>query len=171
MPRRRRHSPEQIIRKLAEGNKLLAGGAELDAVCRHLEIAESTWHRWLAQYGGMKASDAKRLKELEVENTRLKKLLAEAELDKAMLKELAEGNFQPRTVAGLQPPCCSSGSGSPNEEPAGSSASTAPPSVWIRQCQARTRSSYAGSCGTSRANDPAGDGAVPPSRPEERAGS
>jgi transposase-like protein len=93
MPRRRRHSPEQIIRKLAEGNKLLAGGAELDAVCRHLEIAESTWHRWLAQYGGMKASDAKRLKELEVENSRLKKLLAEAELDKAMLKELAEGNF------------------------------------------------------------------------------
>jgi hypothetical protein len=52
------------------------GGAELDEVCRHLQIAESTWHRWLAQYGGMKASDAKRLKELEVESTRLKKLLA-----------------------------------------------------------------------------------------------
>ena len=93
MAKRRRHTPDQIIRKLAEGNKLLAGGAELDAVCRHLQIAESTWHRWLAQYGGMKASDAKRLKELETENTRLKKLLAEAELDKAMLKELAEGNF------------------------------------------------------------------------------
>ena len=91
--KRRRHTPEQIIRKLAEGNKLLASGQDLDAVCRHLEVAESTWHRWLAQYGGMKASDAKRLKELEVENTRLKKLLAEAELDKAMLKELAEGNF------------------------------------------------------------------------------
>ena len=91
--RRRRHTPDQIIRKLAEGNKLLAGGAELVEVCRHLEIAESTWHRWLAQYGGMKASDAKRLKELEGENTRLKQLLAEAELDKAMLKELAEGNF------------------------------------------------------------------------------
>jgi transposase-like protein len=93
MTKRRRHSPDQIIRKLAEGNKLLAGGAELDEVCRHLQIAESTWHRWLAQYGGMKASDAKRLKELETENSRLKKLLAEAELDKAMLKELAEGNF------------------------------------------------------------------------------
>ena len=90
---RRRHTPDQIIRKLAEGNKLLAGGAELDSVCRHLEIAESTWHRWVAQYGGMKASDAKRLKELEVENRRLKTLLADAELDKAMLKELAEGNF------------------------------------------------------------------------------
>ena len=93
MATRRRHTPDQIIRKLAESNKLLAGGAELDEVCRHLQIAESTWHRWLAQYGGMKANDAKRLKELETENVRLKKLLAEAELDKAMLKELAEGNF------------------------------------------------------------------------------
>jgi len=90
---RRRHTPDQIIRKLAEGNKRLAGGAELDEVARHLEIAESTWHRWVAQYGGMKASDAKRLKELEAENARLKKLLAEAELDKSMLKELAEGKF------------------------------------------------------------------------------
>ena len=93
MSKRRRHTPDQIIRELAEGNKLLSGGTELDEVCRHLGIAESTWHRWVAQYGGMKASDAKRLKELEVENTRLKKLLAEAELDKSMLKEIAEGNF------------------------------------------------------------------------------
>jgi len=91
--KRRRHTPDQIIRKLAEGQKLLASGRELDDVCRHLEVAESTWHRWLAQYGGMKANDAKRLKELEVENARLKKLLAEAELDKSMLKEIAEGNF------------------------------------------------------------------------------
>jgi len=90
---RRRHTPDQIIRKLAEGHKLLAAGTELDAVCRHLEIADSTWHRWIAQYGGMKANDAKRLKELEIENARLKRLLADAELDKAMLKELAEGNF------------------------------------------------------------------------------
>ena len=93
MSKRRRHAPDQIIRKLAEGNKLLAGGMELDEVCRHLEIADSTWHRWVAQYGGMKASDAKRLKELELENARLKKLVAEAELDKAMLREIAEGNF------------------------------------------------------------------------------
>jgi putative transposase len=91
--RRRRHTPEQIVRKLAEGNKLLAGGKDLEEVCRHLEVSESTWQRWLAQYGGMKANDAKRLKELEGENARLKKLLAEAELDKAMLRELSEGNF------------------------------------------------------------------------------
>jgi putative transposase len=93
MTKRRRHTPDQIIRKLAEGHKLMAGGSDLDEVCRQLEIAESTWNRWLAQYGGMKANDAKRLKELEIENARLKKLVAEAELDKAMLKELAEGNF------------------------------------------------------------------------------
>ncbi len=91
--KRRRHTPDQIIRKLAEGNKLLAGGQELDEVCRHLQIAESTWHRWLAQYGGMKANDAKRLKELESENARLKRLLADAELDKDMLREIASGNF------------------------------------------------------------------------------
>ena len=90
---RRRHTPDQIIRKLAEGNKLLAGGTELDEVCRHLEVAESTWHRWVAQFGGMKADDAKRLKELERENARLKKLVANQALDIDMLKELAEGNF------------------------------------------------------------------------------
>ena len=91
--KRRRHTPDQIIRKLAEGHKQLAGGQSLEEVCRHLEVAESTWHRWLAQYGGMKANDAKRLKVLEGENVRLKKLLAEAELDKAMLKEIAKGEF------------------------------------------------------------------------------
>jgi transposase-like protein len=58
-----------------------------------LEVIESTWNRWRNQYGGMKAGDAKRLKELEAENARLKRLLAEAELDKAMLKELAEGKW------------------------------------------------------------------------------
>ena len=93
MSKRRRHSPEQIIRKLAEGNKLLAGGTGLEEVCRHLQIAESTWHRWLSQYGGMKANDAKRLKELEGENARLKKLVANQALDIDMLREISSGNF------------------------------------------------------------------------------
>jgi putative transposase len=91
--KQRRHTPEQVIRKLAEGEKLLSEGKTIEEVSRHLEISEQTWHRWRNQYGGMKADDAKRLKELEKENARLKKLLAEAELDKSMLKELAEGNF------------------------------------------------------------------------------
>lgn len=58
--KRRRHTPDQISRKLAEGNRLLASGQELDSVWRYLEIAGSTWHRWLSHYGGMRASDAKR---------------------------------------------------------------------------------------------------------------
>ena len=91
--KRRRHTPDQIIRKLAEGHKQLAAGQSLEEVCRHLEIAESTWHRWLAQYGGMKANDAKRLKDLEAENTRLKKLVANQALDIDMLKDISAGNF------------------------------------------------------------------------------
>ena len=89
---RRRHTPDQIIRKLAEGHKLLASGTELDVVCRHLEVAESTWHRWLAQYGGMKSNDAKRLKELELENSRLKRLLADAAV-----------SFTTHCVVGIEP--------------------------------------------------------------------
>ena len=89
----RRHTPEQIIRKLAEGDRLLGQGKTVEEVARHLGVTDQTWYRWKNQYGGMKADDAKRLKELERENVRLKKLVAEAELDKMMLRELAEGNF------------------------------------------------------------------------------
>jgi putative transposase len=91
--KRHRHTPEQVVRKLREGERLLNEGKDLTEVLRHLEISEATWNRWRNQYGGMKATEAKRLRELETENARLKKLLAEAELDKAMLKELAERNF------------------------------------------------------------------------------
>jgi transposase-like protein len=91
--KQRHHTPEQVIRKLAEGDKLLNQGQELVEVCRRLEIAESTWHRWKAQYGGMKANDAKRLKELEQENGRLKRIVADLTLDVDMLKEVAKGNF------------------------------------------------------------------------------
>ncbi len=91
--KRRQHTPEQSIRKLAESNKLPASGQELAKVCRHLEIAESTWHRRLAQYGGMKANEAKRLKELEAENARLKKLVANQALDIDMLNDISAGNF------------------------------------------------------------------------------
>ena len=91
--KRHRHTPEQIVRKLREGERMLNEGTDITEVVRHLGIAESTWNRWRSQYGGMKADEAKRLRQLEAENARLKKLLAEAELDKAMLKELAEGNY------------------------------------------------------------------------------
>ena len=89
----KRHTPEQVIRKLAEGDKLLNEGATVAEVARQFAITETTWHRWKTQYGGMKATDAKKLKELEKENSRLKTIVADLSLDVAMLKELAEGNF------------------------------------------------------------------------------
>jgi putative transposase len=90
---RRRHSPDQVIRKLREGEKLLSEGMDLAAVCKHLEISEQSWHRWRNQYGGMKADEAKRLKDLERENARLKKLVADQALDIDILKEVNRGNF------------------------------------------------------------------------------
>jgi transposase-like protein len=91
--KRRRHTPEQVIRKLQEGEKLLSQGSDIAEVCKHLEITESTWHRWRNQYGGMKASDAKRLKELESENGRLKKIVADQALDIDMLRHIAGPKF------------------------------------------------------------------------------
>jgi putative transposase len=91
--KRRQHTPEQIIRKLAEGEKLLGEGRPIEEVARHLEITESTWHRWRNQYGGMKADDAKELRELRKENQRLKKIVADQALDIDMLKKLNRGNF------------------------------------------------------------------------------
>ena len=91
--RRKRHTPEQIIRKLREADTMLAAGRTIGQVCQALEVSEATFHRWRQQYGGMKAEEAKRLKQLEHENKRLKKLLAEAELDKEILKEALQGNY------------------------------------------------------------------------------
>ena len=91
--RSKRHTPEQIVRKLRDAEAMQNAGKTIGEVCQQMGISEQTFHRWRTQYGGMKAAEAKRLKELEQENSRLKKLLAEAELDKAMLKDIAEGNF------------------------------------------------------------------------------
>ena len=91
--KRHRHTPEQAVRKVREGERLLNDGADLAQVLRVLEISEATWNRWRSLYGGMKASQATRLKELEAENARLKRLVANQALDIDMLKELAEGNF------------------------------------------------------------------------------
>ncbi len=93
MMTRRRHTPEQIVRKLREADRLFNDGGDLAAVARHLEVSEQTYHRWRAQYGGMKADGTKRLKELEKENSTLKRLLADAEVEKAALKEIAKGNW------------------------------------------------------------------------------
>ena len=89
----KKHRPEQIIKKLREADAMLSAGKTIGQVVQVLEVSEQTFHRWRNQYGGMKAEEAKRLTELEQENKRLKKLLAESELDKSILKEALEGNW------------------------------------------------------------------------------
>ena len=92
MPRRR-HTPEQIVRKLREADRLLAEGKDVVEVARHLEVSEPTSHRWRNQFGGMKGDDVKRLKELEVENARLKRIVADKELENLALREISRGSW------------------------------------------------------------------------------
>lgn len=91
--RRKRHGPEQIVRKLRDADAMLNAGKDLAVVLQALEVSESTYSRWRNQYGGMKAAEAVRLKKLEEENKRLKELVADLTLDNRMLKFVAEGNW------------------------------------------------------------------------------
>ena len=93
MGRQRRYSPEQIIAKLREAEVLLSQGRTVGEAVRQLGVSEQTYYRWRNQYGGMKTDQARKMKELELENARLKKAVAELTLDKLVLKEAAEGNF------------------------------------------------------------------------------
>jgi transposase-like protein len=88
-----RHTPEQIIRKLREAERLIGQGRTIPEAAKELGISEQTYHRWRNQYGGMKADDAKRLKELERENATLKRIVADKELEVVALKEIARGNW------------------------------------------------------------------------------
>lgn len=92
--KRRRHTPEQVIRKLREADRLLAEGKTTVEVARQLEVSENTYHRWRNQFGGMKADDVKRLKELERENATLKRIVADKELENVALKEIAKGRMK-----------------------------------------------------------------------------
>jgi putative transposase len=91
--KRKKHTPEQIIKKLRDADTMLASGKSIGQVAQALEISEQTFHRWRNQYGGMKAEEAKRLKQLEEENRRLKKVVADLTLDKDILKEALKGNY------------------------------------------------------------------------------
>ena len=93
MAKRQGHTPEQVISKLREAEVKTAKGTAIAQVCKDLAITENTYYRWRREYGGMKIDRAKRLKQLEGENARLKRLLADAELDKAILKEAAAGKY------------------------------------------------------------------------------
>src|SRR5919108_2846418 len=93
--KRRRHTPEQIVRKLREADRLLAEGQDVPEVAKQLEVSEATYHRWRAEYGGLKADAVKRLKELEAENARLKRIVADKELQIQTLKELGREPGEP----------------------------------------------------------------------------
>jgi transposase-like protein len=92
MPRKR-HSAEQIIHKLREAEVALSQGQSVKLACKQIEVTEQTYYRWRKEYGGLRVDQARRLKELEKENGRLKKLVADQALDNAILKEVAQGNF------------------------------------------------------------------------------
>ena len=91
--RRQRHSPEQIVKKLRDADAMLNAGKDEAAVLQALEVSESTYLRWRNQYDGMKSEEAKRLKQLEEENKRLKEIVADQQLDIKMLKHITEGNW------------------------------------------------------------------------------
>ncbi len=90
---RRHFKPEQIIHMLREAKIKLAGGKKIGEVCRELGISEQSYYRWRKEYGGMQVSQAKKLKDLELENARLKKLVADQALDKSILEEALRGNY------------------------------------------------------------------------------
>jgi putative transposase len=90
---RRRHTPEQVVRKLREADRLLGEGNELPEVIKQLEVSEQTYYRWRNQFGGMKADDVKRLKELEGETLRLKRIVADQVLENQALREVNRGNW------------------------------------------------------------------------------
>lgn len=93
MPRGKRIKAEEIVSKLRQAEVMLAKGTSLELVCKQLEISQQSYYRWRKEYGGLEIDQAKKLKELERENARLKKLVADMALDNAMLKDIASGNF------------------------------------------------------------------------------
>ena len=91
--KRRRHTPEQVVRKLREAERMLGEGKAIPEVAKELEVSENTFHRWRAEYGAMKGQEVKRLKELERENAMLKRIVADKELEVVALNEIAKGNW------------------------------------------------------------------------------
>jgi transposase-like protein len=89
---KRNHNSEEIIRMLRQGEVLLGQGKKIDEVCKELQISDATYYKWRKEYGGMQVSQAKRLKSLELENSRLKRAVAELTLNNLILKDVAEGN-------------------------------------------------------------------------------
>jgi putative transposase len=152
--KRRRHTPEQIVRKLREADRLLAEGREVPEVAKTLEVSEATYHRWRGQYGGLKADDVRRLKDLETENARLKRIVADKELQIEALKELGRGNWGARPAGAAPSNTCSGCSACLSGGRASWSGSTAAPNTTSRPSQnatGRCVNNSASSAGPTRA--------------------
>jgi hypothetical protein len=106
--KRKRHTPEEIIRKLRTAEEAMAGGRTVEEACRVIAVSMATYQRWKGHYSGVKKDALKRLRELEKENIRLKKLVADQALDMAILKEVAEGKWQARHASERRWPLCAS---------------------------------------------------------------
>ena len=137
--KRKRHRPAEIIRKLREAAALLAGGRGVAEVCKKLEVSPPTYHRWRQEYGGAKEETVKRLKELAKENGRLKKLVADLSLDKAILKEIAEGKWQARRANARRCGTLRESSKCRSAGPAGRPASRGARNATVDESAARTR--------------------------------
>ena len=137
--KRKRHRPEEIIKKLREAATLLAEGQGVEEVCKKLEVSPPTCHRWRQAYGGAKEETVKRLKELAKENGRLKKLVADLSLDKAILKEIAEGKWQARRANARRCGRLRESSKCRRAGPAGRPASRGAGNATVDESAARTR--------------------------------
>lgn len=91
--KRKTHTPEQIVKKLRQADARLAEGLKMDQICKELGVSDATYYKWRKEYGHMKTDQVKQLKQLQKENARLKKLVADLSLDKAILKEAISGNY------------------------------------------------------------------------------
>ena len=105
MARRKKHSPEQVVNLLRQVEVAVANGRTTTQACKEAEITEQSYYRWRKEYGGLQVDQAKRLKDLELENSKLKRLVAELSLDKLVLKDIAAGTSKPGTTAQCGKPC------------------------------------------------------------------
>ncbi len=141
----KRYSTEQIVSKLRQAEVELSRGLRVPLVCKKLGISEQTYYRWRKEYGGLRLDQAKRLKELERENGRLKKLVADQALDNMILKEVASGNFYARPGAARRWCMHSTSWASPSGGPAECSGTHGPPSDIGRKCWRMSRGWWSGS--------------------------
>jgi hypothetical protein len=134
MRRGQKTGAEQVVLKLRQIEVQTAQGKDLALACKEAEISEQSYYRWRKEYGGLKVDQARKMKDLERENARLRRLVADLSLEKQVLADVASGNLEPPSDAGRRSTGSGRSTASRNATPAGSSASTAARSVTYRLC-------------------------------------